>query len=214
MDDTTLGKIFQEISDEFTGMEPCSLDELEDKVLTVMYKLGSYLMESKVEDWNTELRYETCPDCGTKLKHKQKPRQVATWVCDVSYKRYRSYCPDCQKSEYPLDKALFLGSRQRMSSSVQELSVLCGASWKYAECEYLMKKILRRYCVSHETVFNKTTQIGKAASMESVGAQIKELEADKKKQGEYFDNMEVCEDPAEIIYVLRRPGWSDDQQQG
>ncbi len=35
MDDTTLGKIFQEISDEFTGMEPCSLDDLEDKVLTV-----------------------------------------------------------------------------------------------------------------------------------------------------------------------------------
>jgi len=201
MDDTTLGKIFQEISDEFTGMEPCSLDDLEDKVLTVMYKLGSYLMESKVEDWNTELRYETCPDCGTKLKHKQKPRQVATWVCDVNYKRDRSYCPECKKAEYPLDKALFLGSRQRMSSNVQELSVLCGASWKYAECEYLMKKILRRYCVSHETVFNKTTQIGKAASMESVGAQIKELEQDKKKQGEYFDNMEVCEDPAEIIYV-------------
>ena len=66
MDDTTLGKIFQEISDKFTGMEPCSLDALEDKVLAVMYKLGSYLMESKVEDWNMELRHETCPDCGTK----------------------------------------------------------------------------------------------------------------------------------------------------
>ena len=43
MDDTTLGKIFQEISDDFTDMEPCSLDDLEDKVLTVIYKLGSYL---------------------------------------------------------------------------------------------------------------------------------------------------------------------------
>ena len=59
-------RIAKEISDKFTGMEPCSLDDLEDKVLAVMYKLGSYLMESKVEDWNTELRHETCPDCGTK----------------------------------------------------------------------------------------------------------------------------------------------------
>ena len=69
-----MGKIFQEISDEFTEMAPTSLDELEAKVLTVIYNLGSYLMESKVEDWNTELRYETCPDCGTKLKleHLQK----------------------------------------------------------------------------------------------------------------------------------------------
>ena len=75
MDNTTLGKIFQEISDEFTEMAPTSLDELEAKVLTVIYNLGSYLMESKVEDWNTELRYETCPDCGTKLKMEQERRR-------------------------------------------------------------------------------------------------------------------------------------------
>ena len=110
-------------------MEPTRLDELEDKVLDAMQGLGSYLVDSKMVDWNTQLRHETCAECGTQLAHKQKPRQIATWVSDVNYKRYRSYCPRCQKAEYPLDKALGLQPRQRLSSSVQELSVLCGASW-------------------------------------------------------------------------------------
>jgi len=192
MDNTTLGSIFQEINDEFADMEPCSLDELEKKVLSAMYKLGSYLMESKPADWNTELRHETCPDCRTKLKHKQRKRQIATWVSDMNYKRYRSYCPKCNRVEYPLDKVLGIGTKQRLSSSVQELSALCGASWKYEKSEYMMKKVLRRRCVSHETIFNKTNEVGQVASKWTEGAKIKELEGDKKLQGKYFDNMEVA----------------------
>ncbi len=191
MDHKTLGKIFQEIYDEFSGMKPTSLDKLEDRTLNGIQKLGSYLMDSKVEDWNGQVRQETCAECGTKLKHGQKKRQMATWVSDMSYKRDRGYCPSCKKAEYPLDAVLGIRPKQRLSSSVQELSALCGASWKYEECEYLMKKILRRRCVSHEAVFNKTTEIGKAASAESEGVSIKELESDKKQQGEHFDNMEV-----------------------
>ena len=57
-----------------------------------------------------------------------------------------------------------------------------------------MKKILRRQCVSHETVFNKTEEIGEAASKESEGNRIKELEGDKKLQGEHFDHIEVWDD--------------------
>jgi hypothetical protein len=201
MDYKTLEGIFQEIYDEFSEMGPTSLDGLEDQVLEAMQKLGSYLMDSKMVDWNTQLRHETCAECGTEHKHKQKSRQVATWVCDVNYKRYRSYCPKCQKAEYPLDRALGLQPRQRLSSSVQELSVLCGSSWKYEKSEYIVKKVLRRRCVSHETIFNKTNEVGKAASAELEGAKIKELEGDKKSQGEHFDNMEVWEEPAERVYM-------------
>lgn len=201
MDHKTLGGIFQEIYDEFSEMKPTSLDELEDKVLEAMQKLGSYLMDSKVADWNAQVRQETCIQCGTKLKHSQKGRQIATWVSDMSYSRDRCYCPRCRKAEYPLDLVLGIRPRQRLSSSVAELSALCGASWKYAECEYLMKKILRRQCVSHETVFSKTTEIGEAASRESGGNRIKALEGDKKQQGEYFDRMETWENLAERIYM-------------
>lgn len=128
MNHKTLGDIFQEINDDFADMKPASLDQLEDRVHAAMLKLGSYLMESKITDWNTQIRHETCAECGTKLEHKQKDRQIATWVCDVNYKRWRSYCPGCKKADYPLDKVLGIVPKQRLSSSVQELSALCGAS--------------------------------------------------------------------------------------
>jgi hypothetical protein len=97
MDHKTLGNIFQEIFNEFSEMNPTNLDELEDKVNNAMRKLGSYLMESKIEDWNTKLHQDKpniCEKCGTKLKSKQEDRQIATWICDVNYKRYRRYCAD------------------------------------------------------------------------------------------------------------------------
>ena len=201
MNHKTLGDIFQEINDEFSEMKPASLDQLEDRVLAAMHKLGSYLMESKITDWNTQIRHETCSECGTKLEHKQKSRQIATWVSDVNYKRWRSYCPQCKEYEYPLDEVLGISPKQRLSSSIQELSALCGASWDYEQSEYLMKKILRRRCVSHETVFAKTTEIGKAASDEFEGNRVKELEGDKKLQGEYFDNLEVWKELMRRIYM-------------
>jgi methionyl-tRNA synthetase len=130
MDHKTLGNIFQEIFNEFSEMNPTNLDELEDKVSNAMNKLGSsnlgsYLMESKIEDWNTHLhqtRQDNCEKCGTKLKNKQEDKQedkqIATWVCDVNYKRYRRYCPICKVAEYPLDRVLELRPRQRLSNSV------------------------------------------------------------------------------------------------
>lgn len=201
MDHKTLGDLFQEIYNDFSDMAPTSLDELENSVLAAMRKLGSYLMDNKVSDWNVNVRHETCNQCGTKFKHREKERQIATWVNDLHYKRDRAYCPKCRKAEYPLDKVLGIEPQQRLSSSVTELSLLCGASWKYAECEYLMKKILGRRCVSHETVFNKTVEIGQYASEECEGTRIKALEDDRKRQGEYFDTMEVWNTPEERVYI-------------
>lgn len=201
MDHKSLGDIFQEIYTEFSDMQPTSLDQLEDNVLSAMQKLGSYLMESKVSEWNAQIVQETCDECGTKLKHRQKKRHIATWVSDMNYHRDRCYCPKCKEAKYPLDNVLGIRPKQRLSSSVQELSALCGASWKYKECQYLIKKILRRRCVSHETVFNKATEIGEAASAESEGMGIKALEDDKNLQGEHFDNMEVWDDIMNRIYM-------------
>jgi hypothetical protein len=87
MNHKTLGEIFQEIYDRFDEMRPTSLDELENETLDAMHKLGSYLMDSKVEDWNAQVRQETCGQCGTKLKHRQKGRQIGTWVND--WQRYK-----------------------------------------------------------------------------------------------------------------------------
>lgn len=204
MDHKTLGDIFQEICSDFTDMKPTNLDELEDRVLNAMQKLGSYLMEKKIEDWNIQIyqkKQETCEKCGSKLKHKQEERQIATWVSDVIIKRYKRYCRECKETEYPLDQVLGLHPRQRYSNSVEELTVLCGASWDYGKSEYIMKKVLRRPCVSHETIFNKTNEVGESASKELEGTKIKELEEDKRAQGDYFDNMEVIDQPVVPVYM-------------
>jgi hypothetical protein len=96
---------------------------------------------------------------------------------------------------------LKLRPRQRLSNSVEELSVLCGASWDYEHSEYIMKKVLNRFCVSDETIFNKTNEVGKSASLELEGSKIKELEDNKRSQGDYFDNMEVSDQPVALIYM-------------
>ena len=84
---------------------------------------------------------------------------------------------------------------------MEELSVLCGASWDYEKSEYIMKKVLHRPCVSHETIFNKTNELGEAVSIQLEGAKIKELEDNKKLQEDYFDSMKVNEQPAPLIYI-------------
>ena len=201
MDRKTLGDIFQEIIVKFSEMQPANLDELESETLDAIYRIGKGLMQWKFHEWDTELHKRTCSECDAKLENRRRSAHIATWVADIHYDRYRSNCVSCGNVEYSLDKALGLQPRQQYSSSVAELAVLCGASWKYQEAEYMMQKVLRRRCVCHETVFNKTIQVGKAASQELEGVRIKELEGDKKLQGEYFDNMEVCAEPPERIYM-------------
>ncbi len=48
--------IFQEINDEFTDMESCSLDELEKKVLSAMYKLAGYIQRNREGIWYKEAK--------------------------------------------------------------------------------------------------------------------------------------------------------------
>jgi hypothetical protein len=88
-----------------------------------------------------------------------------------------------------------------MSPAVEELSVLCGASWIYEKSEYVMKKILPCYSVSHETIQELTNEVGSEASEETEGKQIKELEDNKVLQGEYFDEMEQWKESKSRIYI-------------
>jgi hypothetical protein len=169
MDSNTLGEIFQEIIVEFSEMEPTELDSFENKVLDAIYRIGKGLMEWKFDEWDTQLRKQTCDECGGKLENRQRNTQIATWVADIHYDRNRSNCTICGKVEYPLDKALGLRPRQEYSSSVEELTILCGASWKYEEAEYMLQKVLGRPCVCHQTVFNKTREVGECAAAEHEG---------------------------------------------
>ena len=87
MDHTTLGVMFQEITMEFSQMKPTTLDQLENRTLDAIYKLGEALMQWKLEEWNTELHKETCSECGSssKLENRYRGAQIATWVADIHY---------------------------------------------------------------------------------------------------------------------------------
>jgi len=197
----TIGLVFQDIISQFSDMNPTNMDTLENEVLNAIYKLGSLLMEWKLSDWNEDLKKDNCQQCNTKLQNRKRSRQIATMVSDVSFTRYMSYCPNCKKTEYTLDETLGLRPRQRMSSQVEELSTLCGASWSYEKSEFILKKVLHRYCVSHNTIHELTNTIGEEVSQETDGSRIKELESDKIAQGDYFENIQLNEKPQVRIYA-------------
>jgi len=197
----TIGQVFQDIISQFSDMNPTNMDTLENEALDAIYKLGSLMMEWKLSDWNDSLKKDNCQQCNAKLQNRKRSRQLATMVSDVSFTRYMSYCPNCKKTEYILDEALGIHPRQRMSSQLEELSALCGASWSYEQSELILKKILHRYCVSHNTIHELTNAVGEEVSKETDGSKIKELESDKIAQGDYFENTELNEQPQIQIYA-------------
>lgn len=201
INDKTLNKVFQEIILEFSQMSPMNLSQLEEKVMSAIRKIGQYLMEWKLNDWNEELKIDKCPKCGEELSNKKRYRQIVTYVSDVDYQRYGFYCSNCDRWYYPLDEEIGLRPYQRYSEKVEEISALCGASWDYEEAEYIMSKIMGRYVMSHKTIQGFTNEFGAEAGKDTEGSKIKDLEGDNKAQEEYFESMEVIDNPPEHIYI-------------
>jgi len=81
MDRKTLEDIFQEIIMNLEEMKPTNMGGLADKTLDDMHKFGEALMQWKLQQWNTELRQETCSECGSKVENRLRSTQVST-ECD------------------------------------------------------------------------------------------------------------------------------------
>lgn len=73
-------------------------------------------------------------------------------------------------------------------------------SWSYEQSESVLKKVFHRYCVSHNSIHELTNAVGEV-SKETEGNKIKELESDKIAQGDYFENMELNNQPQVRIYA-------------
>ena len=78
---------------------------------------------------------------------------------------------------------------------------MCGASWDYGKSEAILHKLLRHNRLSHETIQEKTNEVGNAISKELEGSKIKELESNKRLQGDYFESMGLWNPPKQRIYV-------------
>ena len=200
-DITELGKLWQEEIMNLSETTPESLDALENRIQDVLHRLGKAMMEWKLKEWNSSLKKDKCSECDSKVHNRKRTKQILTTVATIDYERYRSTCPKCKHTEYPLDSALGIRPLQRMSSSVEELSVLCGASWDYGKSEYILGKLLRHDKLSHETIQEKTNEVGSSISKELEGSKIKELESNKRLQGDYFESMKLWSPPKLRIYV-------------
>lgn len=155
----------------------------------------------EISNWNDDLKKDNCQQCNTILQNRKRPRQLANIVSDVSFTRYMSYCPNCKKTEYTLDEILGLRPRQRISSNLEELLAMCGASWSYERSESVIKKILHCYYVSHNTIRELTNAVGEEVYKDTDGSKIKELESDKIAQGDYFENTQLEDKPQIRIYA-------------
>ena len=128
---TELGKLWQEEIINLSDTQPENLDALENRIQDIMQRLGKAMMEWKLIEWNSSLKKDKCSECDSKVHNRKRTKQILTTVANIDYERYRSSCPKCKHTEYPLDSALGIQPLQRMSSSVEEFAILCGASWDY-----------------------------------------------------------------------------------
>ena len=178
-DITRLGELWQEEIMNLSETTPESLDALENRIQDVLHRLGKAMMEWKLKEWNSSLKKDKCPECDSKVHNRKRTKQILTTVATIDYERYMSSCPKCKHTQYPLDSILGIQPLQRMSSSVEELSILCGASWDYGKSEYILGKLLRHDKLSHETIQEKTNSVGSSIPKELEGSKIKELESNK-----------------------------------
>jgi len=204
-DITKLGELWQEEIMNLSDIPPESLDALENRIQDILHRLGKSMMEWKLKEWNSSLSKDKskdkCPKCDSKVHNRKRTKQILTTVATIDYQRYMSHCPKCKNTEYPLDKVLGLSPLQRMSSTVEELAVLCGASWDYGKSEYVLGKLLRHDKLSHESIQEKTNAAGSAIPKELEGNKIKALEDNKRLQGDYFESMKLWSPPKLRIYV-------------
>lgn len=202
---TELGKLWQEEIINLSDIPPESLDAFENRIQDILHRLGKAMMEWKLKEWNSSLKRDKskdkCPECDSKVHNRKRTKQILTTVATIDDERHMSYCPKCRHTEYPLDCALGIQPLQRMSSSVEELAILCGASWDYGKSEYILGKLLRHDKLSHETIQEKTNTVGSSIPKELEGSKIKELESNKRLQGDYFESMKLWSPPKLLIYV-------------
>jgi predicted nucleic-acid-binding Zn-ribbon protein len=202
---TELGKLWQEEIINLSDIPPENLDAFENRIQDILHRLGKAMMEWKLKDWNSSINKDKskdkCPKCDSKVHNRKRTKQILTTVATIDYERYMSSCPKCKHTEYPLDSTLGIQPLQRMSSSVEELAILCGASWDYGKSEYILGKLLRHDKLSHETIQEKTNAVGSSIPKELEGSKIKELESNKRLQGDYFESMKLWNPPKLRIYV-------------
>jgi RNase P subunit RPR2 len=75
-----------------------------------------------------------CKKCGSPLvRNGQEPRKIRTLIGEVELKRVRLCCKRCGEDLYPLDRAIGLSPRERMTLGVRERALWAAVEVSYSE---------------------------------------------------------------------------------
>ena len=149
-------------SELFIGTgQPRSLSEMEQKIRTMLLKVGQFLLSSwlALQESSTPTEAVECPHCGAQAQYRCKREgTLLTILGQVEYKRAYYLCPDCQQGHYPLDQQLGLRPGQ-ISAELESLSGMTGAQLPFGQGSQLFEA-LTLISVSDQTVAKATQAVG------------------------------------------------------
>lgn len=149
-------------SELFIGTgQPRSLSEMEQKIRTMLLKVGQFLLSSWIalQESSTPTEAVKCPHCGEQAPYRCKREgTLLTILGQVEYKRAYYLCPDCQQGHYPLDQQLGLRPGQ-ISAELESLSGMTGTQLPFGQGSQLFEA-LTLISVSDQTVAKATQAVG------------------------------------------------------
>lgn len=137
--------------------------EIEDKIREWIRQIGedTQLLMLGAMDRNRRKGKQPCPECGEEVYwERYEPRHYLTTLGEMELERAYYNHSACHCGWVPLDERLEIGSSEQ-SPRVQEMVSYLGSFMPFEQAQ----KFLGKYCsihVSHDTVNNRTVEIGQA----------------------------------------------------
>ena len=157
-----LTEVYRWSTDEEAEHGP-TIVEIEDKIREWIQQIGEdtqVLVIGGMDRYRHKGK-QPCPQCGEEVYWKRyEPRNYTTTLGDIELERAYYYHAECGCGWVPLDERLELGANEQ-SPRVQEMVSYLGAFMPFEQAQAFLDK----YCqihVSHDTVNNRTVEIGQA----------------------------------------------------
>jgi len=157
-----LTELYRWSNDGETEQEP-TIVEIEDKIREWIQQIGedTQLLVLGSMDRYRHKGKQACPKCGEEVYwERYEPRHYTTTLGEMKLERAYYYHSACHCGWVPLDERLKLGANEQ-SPRVQEMVSYLGAFMPFEQAQAFLKKYCDIY-VSHDTVNNRTVEIGQA----------------------------------------------------
>ena len=170
-------------------LEPASLEELEERLMGLLHRIGPVLLAWKARQMDEQLRPASC-SCGGKCRSQgPRPKTLETRVGQVNLKRGYYKCVECGRCWHPLDEAWKLLSGC-LSPGAWSAAVEFATVTTFREGQILMER-WTGVRVSVSTVWRAAQRAGERL----VQAQMNRLQETSDRKG-----------AAAFLRAMREPG--------